>query len=116
MQGDVGKFSFSLAPRSGERVGVRGPALGREPKILCAALACLLVAAAPARAEIRYQVVLLRPPVTDDVTSDALARVRGELTAAGFEVSVLVQDPTLDVRSALETVGRELDPIAAFAI
>ena len=63
-----------------------------------------------------YRVVLLRPPVTDDVSTDALARVRGELTAAGFEISMQPQDPALDVRTALETVGRELDPIAAFAI
>jgi hypothetical protein len=82
---------------------------------LAAAVMALLVAA-PARADLRYRVVLLRPLVTDDVTSDALARVRGELTAGGFEVSMLAQDPALDVRSALETVGRELDPIATFAI
>jgi hypothetical protein len=79
-------------------------------------LASILSFAASARADPRYRVVLLRPPVTDDVTSDALARVHGELTAAGFDVSVLAQDPALDVRSALETVARELDPIAAFAI
>jgi hypothetical protein len=72
--------------------------------------------AGAAHAELSYRVVLLRPPITDDVTSDALARVRGELTAAGFEVSMLDQDPALGVRTALETVGRELDPIAAFAI
>ncbi|HXU06555.1 MAG TPA: hypothetical protein VN903_36620, partial [Polyangia bacterium] len=72
--------------------------------------------AAVAHAQLRYRVVLLKPPVTDDVTADALARVRGELTAAGFDVSHLPQDPALDVRTALETVGRELDPIAAFAI
>ena len=78
-------------------------------------LAIILIATA-AHAELRYRVVLLRPPVTDDVSTDALARVRGELTAAGFEVSVMAQDPALDVRAALETVGRELDPIAAFAI
>jgi hypothetical protein len=79
-------------------------------------LASILSLAASARADARYRVVLLKPPVTDDVTSDALARVHGELTAAGFEVSILPQDSTLDVRSALETVARELDPIAAFAI
>ena len=81
-----------------------------------AVLALVFLAAAIARAELRYRVVLLRPPTTDDVTSDALARVHGELTAAGFDVRMLAQDPTLDVRGALETVGRELDPIAAFAI
>jgi len=79
-------------------------------------LASVLVWAAAAHAELRYRVVLLRPTVTDDVTSDAVARVRGELTAAGFDVSELGQTPALDVRTALETVGRELDPIGAFAI
>jgi hypothetical protein len=87
----------------------------RSP-ISLAALALVLLAAAIVHAELRYRVVLLRPPTTDDVTSDALARVHGELTAAGFDVRMLAQDPTLDVRGALETVGRELDPIAAFAI
>ena len=87
---------------------------------LCVLLPLLVVAAAlpsaPARADVRYRVVLLRPPATDDVTTDALARVRGELTAAGFEVSILAQDPGVDVRTALETSGRELEPIATFAI
>jgi hypothetical protein len=82
---------------------------------LAAGLAFLL-AAATAVADLRYRVVVLRPAVTDDVTSDALARVRGELTAAGFEVSELPPAAALEVRTALETVGRELDPIAAFAI
>lgn len=79
-------------------------------------LALVVIAAAAARADMRYRVVLLRPPATDDVTSDALARVRGELTAAGFEVSMLPQDSALDVRTALETVALDLNPIAAFAI
>jgi hypothetical protein len=72
--------------------------------------------ASVAHAELRYRVVLLRPPVTDDVTADALARVQGELAAAGFEVSNLPHDPAVDVRIALETVGRDLQPIATFAI
>jgi hypothetical protein len=78
--------------------------------------ALLASQAAPVRAELPYRVVLLRPAVTEDVTSDALARVHGELTAAGFEVSMLAPPPELDVRTALETVGRELAPIGAFAI
>ncbi|HVY38280.1 MAG TPA: hypothetical protein VHM31_10095 [Polyangia bacterium] len=69
-----------------------------------------------ARADLRDRVVLLRPPLADAVTSDATARVRGELTAAGFEVTVVPQDPQLEIRAALETVGRELDPLATFAI
>src|SRR6478736_2665707 len=78
-------------------------------------LAVILLGTA-ARAEPRYRVVLLRPGATDDVTSDALARVRGELTAGGFEVVETGAPAALDVRTALETVGRELNPIAAFAI
>jgi len=91
----------------------------RARATLCVLLPLLVVAAlpsAPARAEVRYRVVLLRPTITDDVTTDALARVRGELTAAGFEVSTLARDPAGDVRTALETSGRELEPIATFAI
>jgi hypothetical protein len=69
-----------------------------------------------AQAADRYRVVVLRPAVSDEVTSDALARVQGELTAAGFDVRLLPRDPTVPVRTALETSGRELDPIATFAI
>jgi hypothetical protein len=61
-------------------------------------------------------VVVLRPPGTDEVTTGALARVRGELTAAGFDVREIPQEPGRDVRDALETAGRDLDPIATFAI
>jgi len=89
----------------------------RSPFVVTAVAAVLSgMIASPARAELRYRVVLLRPPTADAVTSDATARVRGELTAAGFEVTVIPQDPQLDIRGALETVGRELDPLATFAI
>jgi hypothetical protein len=94
------------------RVRARRGATGAALAVLAAALA----AAPAARAEPRYSVVLLRPAVTDDVTADALARVRGELTAAGFEVSTLTQEPGVDVRVQLETAGRELQPIGTFAI
>jgi hypothetical protein len=83
---------------------------------VAAGLALVVTAAAAHAADLRYHVVLLRPQATDEVTSDALTRVRGELAAGGFDVSILPQDPALDVRTALETVGRELDPIATFAI
>jgi hypothetical protein len=43
----------------------------RSPAPLVAAA---LLIASVAHAELRYRVVLLRPPVTDDVTADALAR------------------------------------------
>ena len=111
-----GPLSSSM-PEAVVRCPFRGRRRDMRHSSGCHVHACLLgvAAAATARAELSYRVVLLRPPITDDVTSDALARVRGELTAAGFEVSMLDQDPALGVRTALETVGRELDPIAAFA-
>jgi hypothetical protein len=60
-------------------------------------------------------VVILRPGASDEVTTEAVARVRGELKAAGFEVAMLPLSSN-DPRHDLETAGRELHPIAAFAI
>jgi hypothetical protein len=60
-------------------------------------------------------VVILRPAASDEVTTEAVARVRGELKAAGFEVAMLPLSSD-DPRHDLETAGRELHPIAAFAI
>jgi hypothetical protein len=61
-------------------------------------------------------VVLLRPAASDEITIEALARVKGELTAALFDVVVVPQSPGLDLQTALQTLGRELDPIATFGI
>ena len=102
-------------PAAGRPLPLSG-ARRRAERISVAALAFICLTAGAARADLGYRVVVLRPAVADDVTVDALARVRGELTAAGFDVSERAPDPALEVRSALETVGRELDPIAAFAI
>jgi hypothetical protein len=60
-------------------------------------------------------VVLLRGSAPDEVTTEATARVKGELKAAGFDVAVFALSGS-DARRDLETAGRELNPIAAFAI
>ncbi len=60
-------------------------------------------------------VVLLVPPTQDAMTSAAAARVQGELTAAGFHVSIVPLGEQ-DARRDLETAASELRPIAAFAI
>jgi hypothetical protein len=60
-------------------------------------------------------VVLLRGEAPDEVTTEAMARVKGELKAAGFDVAVVALSGD-DARHDLETAGRELNPIAAFAI
>ena len=61
-------------------------------------------------------VVLARTDDADDVTGEALARVSGELTAAGFTVRTVRVPANADPRTTVETVGRELSPAAAFAI
>jgi hypothetical protein len=60
-------------------------------------------------------VVVLRPAKSDPVTTEAMARVQGELKAAGFEVAVLPLHDD-DARHDLESAGAQLRPIAAFAL
>jgi hypothetical protein len=62
-----------------------------------------------------HTVVVLRAPSSDEVTTEASARVEGELGAAGFHVVVLPLASEL-ARSEVETAGGELRPIGAFAI
>jgi len=60
-------------------------------------------------------VVLLSHATPDEMTTEATARVNGELKAAGFDVAVvpLASD---DAKRELESAGRERNAIAAFAI
>jgi len=67
-------------------------------------------------AALERRVVLLRPTTTDEVTTMALARIKGELIAAGFEVTVVPQRDELPSRSVVETAASELNPLAVFAI
>jgi hypothetical protein len=60
-------------------------------------------------------VVLLSPATSDAVTAEAMARVRGELKAAGFEVAIIPFTGDVAKRD-LETAGRDRNAIAAFAI
>ena len=59
--------------------------------------------------------MVLRSPASDEVTTEATARVQGELAAAGFRVAVLALDEG-DVRREVEAAGLDLDAVAAFAI
>jgi hypothetical protein len=58
---------------------------------------------------------LLRSSASDDITTEATARVEGELGAAGFHVEVVAPKGD-DARQELETAGSALQAIAAFAI
>jgi hypothetical protein len=60
-------------------------------------------------------VVLLSHTPSDEVTTEAMARVNGELKAAGFNVAVVPLRGD-DVRGDLEAEGRQRNAIAAFAI
>jgi hypothetical protein len=63
-----------------------------------------------------YRVVVARPADADAVTIEALARVSGELEAAGFDIRALPVSRNADARSTVESIGRDWDPVAAFAI
>lgn len=81
------------------------------------ALAALAVAMpASGRADPQHRVVVARPASADAVTVEALARVTGELKAAGFETVSILVDPGVDERTTVETIGRDVNPVAAFAI
>jgi hypothetical protein len=60
-------------------------------------------------------VVLLRLASPDEVTTEATARVNGELKAAGFDVAV-VPFRGDEAKRDLESAARDLNPVAAFAI
>jgi hypothetical protein len=60
-------------------------------------------------------VVLLRFTTSDGVTTEATARVNGELKAAGFDVAIVALNSD-DAKRELESAGRELNALAAFAI
>jgi len=79
------------------------------------AIAVVLLAAGIARAESR-RVVVARPSNADAVTVEALARVTGELRAARFEIVSIPVEPGADQRATVESIGRDLSPVAAFAI
>jgi hypothetical protein len=64
----------------------------------------------------RGLVVVLSPEVQDEVTRNAMARILGELGAAPFRVAMEPVDPAVDLMLQVETAGRDLAPLAAFAI
>src|SRR4051794_20878992 len=64
----------------------------------------------------RGLVVVLVPPVEDDVTRNALARISGELAAAPFKTITTPIDPDSDVMAQVESAGNDQSATAAFAI
>jgi hypothetical protein len=80
------------------------------------ALLAAFALAAPARAESARRVVLVVPEAPGAVATEALARVRGELGAARFEVETDVVANNVDRRATVERALRKADARAAFGI
>src|SRR6188508_827949 len=64
----------------------------------------------------RGLVVVLVPPIGDDVMRNALARVTGELAAAPFKTITAPIDPDGDIMSQIETTEADQSTTTAFAI
>ena len=64
----------------------------------------------------RGLVVVLVPPIDDDVTRNALARVSGELAAAPFRTITKPIDPDRDVMAQVEAASSDQAATAAFAL
>ena len=67
-------------------------------------------------ADHRHRVVLLEQPNEAEASVEVLTRVRGELTAAGFEVVLLPATIEGDPASVSETTARELHPAAVIFV
>ncbi len=80
------------------------------------ALLAALTLASTLRAESARRVVLVVPEAPSAVATEALARVRGELGAARFEVETEVVANTVDRRATIEGALRQADARAAFGI
>lgn len=61
-------------------------------------------------------VVLMRPPHPAPVTAEALVRMHGELTAAGFDVLVSATSADADARTSLERIANQAGADAVLAI
>ena len=96
--------------------GLRGAGSLALPLLAAALLNLAVATVALAAATPSRVVVLARTDDADDVTGEALARVSGELTAAGFDVRAVRVPSSADPRATVESVGRDLSPAAAFAI
>jgi hypothetical protein len=79
------------------------------------AFVALSVTSTSAFAEYRHRVLLLEHETEDDAGREITTRVRGELSAAGFEVVVMpIADE--DPQQAVESAGHELHPASVLLV
>jgi hypothetical protein len=101
--------------RSGQRHELNLQPIAR--RALSAACVVLgLLGPATAGAELTHRVVLLNPLVPEETTLEAITRVRGELSAAGFDVVPVQHRGGAEPRDELESAARDVGALAAFAI
>ncbi|HVV49808.1 MAG TPA: hypothetical protein VHO06_09130 [Polyangia bacterium] len=91
-------------------------ALRRRGRQIAGTLAALLAIGAPAYAEPARRVVLVVPEAAGPVATEALARVKGELGAARFEVETVTVPNSVDRRATVERELWKADARAAFGI
>jgi len=90
---------------------------GRGGRVACAgALFAVLTLPVVVRAESARRMVLVIPEAPGAVATEALARVRGELGAARFEVQTVVVANDVERRATVERALRKADARAAFGI
>lgn len=80
-----------------------------------AKLLFVLLSPLAARAQYRHRVVLLEPPAAES-SVEVRARLRGELSAAGFDVITLQVNSIEDPKHLSETAARELQPAAVLFV
>ena len=93
--------------------------LAHAAKPRCVALAVIIAmcfVSATARAQYRRRVVLLEPSHEDNVGVEIQARLRGELTGAGFDVVLWPIGDVADPEQAVDSTARELQPAAVLLV
>jgi hypothetical protein len=91
------------------------PGRGLLPWVAFGTGLLVLLLSSFARAEYRHRVVLLEPPNAEG-SLEVRARLRGELSAAGFDVITLQVASIDDPKRTSETAARELQPAAVLFI
>lgn len=89
--------------------------VGRRGRFLACAAVGFVLASSSAHAEYHRRVLLLEHQAGDDADRELLTRVRAELSAAGFDVSVLAV-PGDDPKQAVEAAGHELHPASVLLV
>src|SRR5882672_10394569 len=102
-----------LHPSKGQKVRLRSRVVlnfmreaGRA--LLCSAFLCIGLVTGSAAAELTHRVVLLNPLAPDEITLEAITRIRGELNAAGFDVIPVQHRSGAEPREELESAARDV--------